>query len=327
VQGGDLGTDHPEVRGRDGSFRLLTGADTSAYSYFYPRNWVAPDGKIFGFSDLRMYRIDPAGAGSVIDLGSMPGRYTKTSTEAMFLPGRILRVGGGTTTNAINAASVIDINGEVPAVTRTSNLPQPLQWSTATLLADGKVLVTGGSRVRNQLEGAAANAFIWNPANGKWTTGAATTSGRARLYHSTAMLLADGSVLVGGGGAPGPQRNLDAEIYYPPYLFDPTGARALRPKILVTPTSLKVGRDFKIQVDNGASIARVVLVKTGSVTHSFNMDQRFMELPFQRARSTLAVTAPRSNAIATPGYYLMFVIDRAGVPSLGKVMPMYITPG
>ena len=324
VQGGDKGTDHPEVRGRDGRFRLLDGADTSPYSYFYPRNWVAPDGRVFGFSDLRMYSIDPSGLGSVTDLGSMPGAFTKTSTEAMFAPGKILRVGGGPTTDSTNQASVIDINGAAPVIKPTDRLPQRLQWSTATILADGKVLVTGGSRVRNALTNVNYTPMIWSPSTGHWTNGAATTSGKARLYHSTALLLADGSVLVGGGGAPGPQTNLNAEIYYPPYLFDANGDRAARPKITSTPSSLKTKRDFKITVDNGTAIARVVLVKTGSVTHSVNMDQRFLELPFTRSRNTLAVTAPKSDALATPGYYLLFVIDARGVPSLGKVMPFYV---
>jgi hypothetical protein len=326
IQGGDKGTDHPEVRGRDGSFRLLEGADTSRLSYYYPRNWVGPDGLVFGLADRKVYRVDPGGAGRVEDLGTMRGTWGKSSTEAMFAPGRILRVaGGGTHPEPGNMASVVDINGAAPTFTQTERLPRPLHWSTATLLADGKVVVTGGSKGYNELVEVNYTAFIWDPKTGRWTSGAATTSGRARLYHSTAILLADATVLVGGGGAAGPQNNLDAEIFYPPYLFDRNGQRAARPAITSAPTSLKAGRNFKINVDNGARIARVTLVKTGSATHSFNMDQRFMELPFQRAGNTLAVTAPKNNRLAPPGYYLMFVIDADGVPSVGKVMPMYIT--
>ena len=104
------------------------------------------------------------------------------------------------------------------------------------MMADGKVVVTGGSRVHKQLDGANFNALIWNPGTGKWTVGAATGSGKARLYHSTALLLPDASILVGGGGAPGPQTNLNAEIYYPPYLFDTVGNRAIRPKLLTLPS-------------------------------------------------------------------------------------------
>jgi len=326
IQGGDKGTDHPEIRGRDGSFRLLTGADTSGISFYYPRNWVAPDGLIFGFSDRAVYRVDPSGAGRVERLGTFRGSWGKSSTEAMFAPGKILRVaGGGTRPEPGNMATVVDINGATPTFTQTERLPKALHWSTATLLADGKVVVTGGSKAYNELVEVNYTPFIWDPKTGKWTSGAPTRSGKARLYHSAAILLADGTVLVGGGGATGPQNNLDAEIYYPPYLFDAKGNLAARPKITSVPTSLKAGRNFKIGVDNGARITRVTLVKTGSVTHSFNMDQRFMELPFQRSGNTLAVTAPKTNRLAPPGYYLLFVIDKDGVPSQGKVMPMYIT--
>ena len=80
-------------------------------------------------------------------------------------------------------------------------------WLTA------KVLVTGGSAVANQLTGVAYAATIWNPATGQWTLGASAV--KPRLYHSTALLLPDGSVLTAGGGAPGPVKNLNAEIYYP----------------------------------------------------------------------------------------------------------------
>ncbi|WP_159717293.1 glyoxal oxidase [Geminicoccus flavidas] len=326
IQGGDYGTDHPEIRNRQGSFRLLNGADTSPYYYYYPRNWVAPDGFIFGFSESRMYKIDPRGAGKVIDLGVLPGSFSVTSTEAMYAPGKILRVGGGKyQTVSEKRAVIIDINGEKPEVSFTQSPPQALQWSTATVLADGQVVVTGGSSVRNELQGVNTNALIWDPGTGGWTTGAASNSSLARLYHSGALLLPDASVLVGGGGAPGPQRNLNAEIYYPPYLFDLAGNKAVRPKIEKAPLSLSVGRNFILGVNNGANISRVTLVKTGSVTHSTNMEQRFLDLPFKRSSNTLQVTAPTSNRIATPGYYLLFVIDRDGVPSVGKVLAMHVT--
>jgi hypothetical protein len=328
IQGGDRGTDHPEIRSLNGTFRLLPGADTSGLTYFYPRNWVAPNGRIFGLSDSAMYYVDLHGAGQLTPLGDMIGSFGRTSTEAMYAPGKILRIGGSndTTRTASTDAVTIDINGPRPAVEPAQSLPLPLHWANATILADGKVAVTGGSKNDFDPSSASFTPFIWNPATGKWSTGAATTSGKARLYHSTALLLADGSLLVGGGGGPGPQTNLNAEIYYPPYLFNALGKFARRPRIAAAPDGLKVGRDFHISVNDVASIARVTLVKTGSVTHSFNMDQRFMELTFQRSGNTLAITAPSSNTLATPGHYLLFVINDQGVPSLGKVLPMFVTP-
>ena len=68
----------------------------------------------------------------------------------------------------------------------------------------------------NQLTGVAYQVEIWDPATGHWTAGASAAV--PRLYHSNALLLTDATVLTGGGGAPGPLANLNAEIYYPPYL-------------------------------------------------------------------------------------------------------------
>ena len=101
-------------------------------------------------------------------------------------------------------------------------MPFGLHWHTGTVIADGRVVVTGGSRQPNQLVGVNYQALIWDPRTGQWTTGAATPTSPAyaRLYHSNALLLPDATILVGGGGAPGPVVNTNAQIYYPPYLYN-----------------------------------------------------------------------------------------------------------
>ena len=171
----------------------------------------------------------------------------------------------------------------------------------------------------NQLIGVSTRALIWNPTTDSWTEGA-QGSGRSRLYHSTAILLPDATVLVGGGGARGPETNLNAEKYYPPYLYTAAGAFAVRPKIMAAPGSLKIGQEFTLGVNRAWAIRRVTLIKTGSVTHSFNMEQRFLELKFRRSGPNLRVTAPASAALAPPGMYLVFIIDSAGVPSIGRLV-------
>jgi hypothetical protein len=328
IQGGDKGTDRPEIRGTDGTFRLLVDADTSTLSYYYPRNWVAPDGRIFGYANRSMYYVDWRGSGSVTMLGKMAtsGPGWETSTEAMYAPGKILRLGGGGTEGAASKNAItIELNAVPPKIQATSRVPFGLHWGTATVAADGKVVVTGGSAGKNKLVGVNSNALIWNPATGTWTAGAATMSGKARLYHSSAILLPVASILVAGGGAPGPQTNLNAEIYYPPYLYDALGEPAVRPTITGTSTNLKIRGTVRLTVGDGSRIARVTLVKTGSVTHSFNMDQKFLDLRFTRSGNTITARLPASNNLAPPGYYLLFVIDRDGVPSIGKVLPMYIS--
>ena len=317
IQGGSGGTDRPEIRAADGSFRLLSGANTSTLDFMYPRNFVAPDGRVFGYDSAgRMYYVNTSGTGSFTQVGQFASTYTGSdASAAMFAPGRILQFGGNS-----NGAIVIDINGATPTVTPTQSMSSQRRLVNATLLADGKVLATGGSQVWNELTGVNNIAEIWNPASGTWTQG--HQGARARLYHSNALLLPDATVLVSGGGAPGPLNNLNAEIYHPPYLFTASGTRAPRPAMAGVPDFIDIGKTFRVDLAAGSTISHVTLIKTGSATHSWNMEQRFLDLTFQSNGTQLAVQAPTRAALAPPGYYLLFVIDNAGVPSLGKIVRM-----
>ena len=256
----------------------------------------------------------------------------------MYRPGLILRVGGGSNGSSgggdgRSAALVIDLNSvpagstAAPRVRTVPAMPAGLHWATATVVADGRVVVTGGARLNNLLTDVNNRAFIWTPTpnttTGTWRNGAVSGSGRARLYHSIALLLPDATLLVAGGGAPGPQVNTNAEIYYPPYLFNSSGAFASRPQILRSPTSFEVGGRISIQIDRPLSVRRVTLVRTGSVTHSFDMEQRFYDLSFTRSGSSLSVTMPASKGVAPPGRYLLFAIDGNGVPSMARMLALY----
>jgi YVTN family beta-propeller protein len=317
IQGGTGGTDRPEVRGADGVFRLLTGANTSGFDFMYPRNFIAPDGRVFGFDSAgRMYFVDPSGLGTVTAAGQFTQTRGNDSSAAMFAPGRILQFGGSS-----NAAVIIDITSGTPIVSATQSMSTVRKLVNAAILPDGKVLATGGSTVWNQLTGVNNVAEIWNPSTGTWTQGAA--GARARLYHSVSLLLPDASVLVSGGGAPGPQNNTNAEIYFPPYLFTSTGALADRPVIDSAPATLDIGRTFRIDI-SGPQVSRVTLVKAGSVTHSWNMEQRFIDLAFSSNNGAIAVQAPSRAADAPPGYYMLFVLDANGVPSIAKMVKVNI---
>jgi YVTN family beta-propeller protein len=315
VQGGNGGADRPEVRQLDGGYRLLSNANTAALGWVFPRNYIAPDGRVFGYDGGgTMYFVNAAGTGALTTAGSIPANVRgDDSTAVMFRPGRILQVGG-----ASNGAVVIDINGASPVVTPTANMATMRKLANATVMADGRVVVTGGSTVWNQMTGVNYTAEIWNPTTGTWTIGA--SGARSRLYHSGSLLLPDASVLVIGGGAPGPENNLNAEIYYPPYLYNAAGALAARPAIVDAPAQLDIGKIFPLEFGNAASIARVTLIKTASVTHSFNMEQRFTELTFTANGNRLMIQAPTRASHATPGYYMLFVIDANGVPSSARIV-------
>lgn len=56
-----------------------------------------------------------------------------------------------------------------------------------------------------------------------------------------------------------------------------------------------------------------------SVTHSFDQDQRFVELPFARARAGVSAEVAGDGWVP-PGHSIPHVLDAAGVPSLGRVV-------
>ncbi len=65
IQGGSGGADYPERRTSTGQFQLLTGAPTNSLSSGYPKNFIGPDGLVFGLANKTMYRVNPAGNGSI----------------------------------------------------------------------------------------------------------------------------------------------------------------------------------------------------------------------------------------------------------------------
>ena len=139
-----------------------------------------------------------------------------------------------------------------------------------------------------------------------------------RLYHSTALLLPDGRVVVAGGGRFGGTASddkLNAQIYSPPYLFKGT-----RPVITAAPTSIPYGSIFSVTTPDAARIALVCLLRMGSVTHHFNVDQRYLSLSFQATGNVLAVEAPANANLAPPGDYMVFIVDTSGVPSVAAIV-------
>jgi hypothetical protein len=321
VQGGLHGEDFPEVRGRNGSYRLLNEAPTGVYHYNYPRIFVAPDGRVFGFDmNGQMYFVTTRGSGSIMPAGQIdPGLLGLPSTAVMYRPENVLLISG-----INNRAATVDIAGPAPVVTPTGSLSSTRAWGSATVLADGRVLMTGGSAEPDELVGVNNSAEIWDPTTGQWSMGALGV--RPRLYHSFALLLPDASVLVGGGGANNgaPVNNFHAEIYHPPYLYDASGAPAARPVIASAPSLLEPGQPFAVTLD-AAGADRVTLVNTGSATHGVNLQQRFVELGFSASGNTLSVDMPARGTDTPPGYYLLFVLDGEGVPSRGRIVRVAVS--
>ncbi len=297
--------------------------DATTYGWWYPKSHVTPAGRIWNLSQDQMYYIDPDGDGSITRLGTFPtDNHGGSSASVMFDTGLVLQLGGGErnsddrTVNASNKATIVDLNYDPPRLRAAAPMNFPRHWADALVLPDGRVLVVGGSEVNNTDTGVAFAPEVWDPATDTWTVLASNET--PRLYHSTTLLLADGSVFVGGGGAPGPQTNLDAEVFYPPYLYDSTG-EADRPQITSAPDTIEYDQQFTASVDG--PVDRVTLVKTNNSTHSMNT-QMFQELSFSQSGNELSINSPDLATVATPGTYLLFALTADGTPSEAAILTL-----
>ncbi len=320
VGGVELHPRYAEIASVDGrTYTELADLDVDSLPWYYPRNFVARSGHIIGWARNWAYRIDPRGGGSREDFGWAPEvALDSGSTAVMYRPGKVL-IAGGHNFRAVRA----DINGAYPAYESVPDLDSWRLWSTATVLPSGQVVLANGGDSDTSVEGAplgnpARHVSLYDPVANAWTRG--PSSQRARLYHSTSILLPDATVLLGGGGSPGPVTNLNAEIYYPPYLYREDGTLAPRPSITGAPAVVDPKTSFDVGVGTGHVVAKVVLVKTGGVTHSFDMDQRYIELAFTLDGDTVHATMPSHPADAPPGFYHVFVLDDHGVPSVSRIL-------
>jgi hypothetical protein len=311
----------PEVWQAAGGWRDLTDAELVLPTY--PWMYQVSSGLVFnaGSNETTRY-LDTSGTGQWIDVGNHVVADREAGTSVMYADGKVLAIGGGNPPTA--SAEVIDLSSATPAWRSVSPMAHARRQANSTILPDGTVLVTGGSSAAgfNNPAGAVFAAELWDPATESWTTLASAAEYRG--YHSTALLLPDGRVLSAGGEGSGDQRR-SGQLFSPPYLFNADGSTATRPTINSAPTAISYGQTFFVGTPDAASIARVSLMRLGSVTHSFNPDQRINFLEFSQTAGGLTVTAPVGATLAPPGYYMLFLLDDQGVPSVATIFN--VAPG
>jgi hypothetical protein len=299
----------------------------------FPRAFLLPNGKVFfsshgaGGSIATAWMFNPApptpswtssvaktrdrsyGAGVLLPL--LPPSYVP----------KVMMFGGGDP--ATNTTEVIDLSAGSPSWSAKANMSTARVQMNAVLLPNGKVLLSGGSLNSETPDTLGKTADLYDPATNVMGNGG--TASFSRLYHSSALLLPDATVASMGSNPGARGKYVTAiEIYTPPYLYDANDRLITtdRPVITGAPTGpIGYNLPFSVTYTSTNPIASAVLVRPGSTTHAFDMEQRVVGLcgpspqPPCTGSGTLALTAPLNGNVAPPGYYMLFLLDTAGVPS------------
>lgn len=302
----------------------------------YPHLFLMADGRLF-FNGGRM--DDPSDVGpQLIDLTKSPVTYTpvpglpqpqsRNQAASVLLPPaqdqRVMIIGGGPEdeTNATDAVDICDLKAAHPAFVPAEPLNLPRMHLNAVLLPDRTVFVSGGSLQRESENVARRQAEIYDPEMDTWTIAATATI--SRRYHSIAVLLPDGRVVAAGGNPhgghqvpwlpPDPDEEMRLEVYSPPYLF-----RGVRPAIANAPEEWTYGASIGIQTPDAGQIRWAELIRPCVTTHAFDSSQRLVDLPItSRGGGTVQVTVPAQRNLAPPGWYMLFLVDNARVPSVAR---------
>jgi hypothetical protein len=288
----------------------------------YPFMFVIPDGRVLAAGSVSGIAATEALNLTTMQWTMVDSNVVDGHSAVQYQPGKIMKSGTGSVPGdgavpAQPVTFVLDMTQANPKWQQTASMNFPRAYHTLTVLPDGTVLATGGETTLDgeNYANAVLQAELWSPSAQTWTTLAPEQTGR--LYHSTAVLLPDGRVLVAGSGRAGTAPELNAEIYSPPYLF-----HGPRPSISSAPAAVGYGSTFTVSTPDAASISSVALIKLSATTHGFNNGQNFENLAFQQVSGALNVTAPANANLAPPGYYALYILNGSGVPSVATIIQL-----
>ncbi|MDY7087221.1 MAG: kelch motif-containing protein [Actinomycetota bacterium] len=342
------------VSGLDQYGRILPGrnevydARTKTWSrapelerYFptYPSLHQLADGRLFYSGANSGYGSDKEGrTPGIWDLGRnhfqpVPGlrqpELNETATSLLLPPAQEQQVmifgGGGVGDSPVSTArtDIVDLRGKKPAYRPGPDLPKPARYLSTVVLPDDTVFTSGGSSgyrggpYRGQPRSDLFNAQFYVPSADSFRTAADSTVGRN--YHSEAILLPDGRIITMGsdplydrtGKAPGTFEQR-IEVYSPPYLF-----RGDRPAITDAPAEITRGGGFPVASPQAARITSARLIRPSSVTHGTDTDQRSVALGLRHdGDGRLELRTPAQAGIAPSGWYMLFLVDDQGRPSV-----------
>ena len=279
-------------------------------SGLYPHQWVLPNGKVLEVTSRST---------SILDTStwtwtnySRPNTNHGSGEAAVLVPGstsgstKVMLLGGKLSTGATAAAETFDAANPTAGWTNVASMPQARTHMSPVLLPDGTLMADAGNSSGNY-NGPIYTSLSYSFGANTWTTLAAQAKRRA--YHSAAVLLPDGRVLSSGDTGNGGGLNT-MEIYSPGYL-----SAGARPTITAAPTQAAHGATFTISTPTTGSHA--VLMEPGAATHTADFSERIIALSTTPTTGGLSAVAP-SSTVALTGWYMLYVVNSAGVPSTAK---------
>jgi hypothetical protein len=303
----------------------------------YPWLHLLPNGTLFysgSGPDSHLY--NPTTNAWTLNIGRTVYGVGRNGGSSVLLPlrasdgfaPRVMIMGGSDPSTA--TAEVIDLSAASPQWRALPPMSKPRIQMNAVLLPDGSVLAQGGSAVNESPATASLEADLFYPLDETWLP--AGVAAYHRLYHSVALLLPDATVWTAGSNPVRGSYVPQMEIYTPPYLFttDAGGnaVPATRPRITGAPALIGYGGSFSLQTPDAASAGSIALMRPGSDTHAWDMEQRMVELAFSPgAPGNIVVSEPPNPNVAPPGYYMLFLLDAAGVPSVARFVQVSPAPG
>jgi hypothetical protein len=220
--------------------------------------------------------------------------------------------GGGGPQHATNKTDIVDLNAASPHYVVGPDMAHARGLHNCVILPDRTVLVSGGGYRGETRADAVHQAELYDPATNAFRS--AGTQLVSRLYHSIALLLPDGRVITAGSNPDRGDDELRLELYHPPYLF-----RGPRPFIQDVPQEWVYGSEVAIHTPQASEIKWAHLIRPMAVTHSDDTSQRLIDLPIrERDACHLHVAVTENPNLAPPGWYLLFLCDKAGIPSVAR---------
>lgn len=214
--------------------------------------------------------------------------------------------------------------GQAVKVQKVQNGQYNRGFANAVVLPDGKIWVVGGMQTMQLFSDNTPQLTpeLFDPVTGNFTP--TTPHTVPRNYHSTALLMADATIWSGGGGLCGVNckaNHFDGQFWSPPYLFEADGKTpAKRPVIQsLSENTVKAGSPITITMQDAGKYTFSML-RVSATTHTVNTDQRRILLDGKDGGDgrKFTVSVPSDYGIAVPGYYMLFAMDKAGVPCVAK---------